>query len=273
MQTIELEKPRGPVGESVPRNDIDEKITGAAIYADDIRFGNDLLFARIKRSPHPHALVKSIDTSKAKALPGVKVVVTGDDFPGHIGLYLKDRHIFARDRVRFVGEAVAGVAAVSEELAEKAVTSCEKIIKELEERRIDHFGDDDQLLGPVDGFLDAVQVVPDRGIRRNFKLGGLGEDQDRLQEIRKVVRNRTGQPAHGLQSLGMDELLFQIFAIGQILPGLDNADRMALLITKSNDRAVQPASGITQLRDAHLEFGCVRGRFQELRPGGLPLAL
>ncbi len=121
MQTIELEKPRGPVGESVPRNDIDEKITGAAIYADDIRFGNDLLFARIKRSPHPHALVKSIDTSKAKALPGVKVVVTGDDFPGHIGLYLKDRHIFARDRVRFVGEAVAGVAAVSEEIAEKAV--------------------------------------------------------------------------------------------------------------------------------------------------------
>ena len=91
----------------MPRNDIDEKITGAAIYADDIRFGNDLLFARIKRSPHPHALVKSIDTSKAKALPGVKVVVTGDDFPGHIGLYLKDRHIFARDRVRFVGEAVA----------------------------------------------------------------------------------------------------------------------------------------------------------------------
>ena len=81
MQPTELEKPRGPVGESVPRNDVAEKLTGAAIYADDIRFGNDLLYARIKRSPHPHALITSIDTSKAAALPGVKVIVTGDDFP------------------------------------------------------------------------------------------------------------------------------------------------------------------------------------------------
>lgn len=132
MQPIEREKTRGPVGQSVPRNDIDEKITGAAIYADDIRFGADLLFARIKRSPHPHALIKSIDASKALALPGVKVVVTGHDFPNHIGLYLKDRHIFARDRVRFVGEAVAGVAAVSEEIAEKAVGLIEVAYEPLE---------------------------------------------------------------------------------------------------------------------------------------------
>ena len=109
------------IGQSVPRLDAYEKVTGAAIYADDIRFGNDLLHARIKRSPYPHALIKSIDISKAEALPGVKAVVTGKDFPGYIGLYLKDKHIFAIDRVRFVGEAVAGVAAVSEEIADKAV--------------------------------------------------------------------------------------------------------------------------------------------------------
>jgi CO/xanthine dehydrogenase Mo-binding subunit len=109
------------IGQDMPRVDVHEKVTGAALYADDIQFGNSLLHARIKRSPHPHALIKKIDVSKAETLPGVKVIVTGADFPNYIGLYLKDKFIFARDRVRFVGEAVAGVAAVSEEIAEKAV--------------------------------------------------------------------------------------------------------------------------------------------------------
>ena len=84
-----------PIGESVTRVDALEKVTGAAIYADDFQFGPGLLFARIVRSPHPHALIKKIDTSKAKALPGVKAVVTGEDFPGYLGLYLQDRNIFA----------------------------------------------------------------------------------------------------------------------------------------------------------------------------------
>ena len=110
-----------PIGESKPRIDAEVKVTGAALYADDIQFGAGLLYARIKRSPHPHARIKSIDTSQAKALPGVKAVVTGEDFPGYIGLYLRDRHIFCREYVRYVGDPVAGVAAVSQEIAEKAL--------------------------------------------------------------------------------------------------------------------------------------------------------
>ncbi len=113
--------PSAPVGESKPRIDAREKVTGAAIYTDDLQFGNALLHARIKRSPHPHALIKRIDVSKAQALPGVKAVVTGEDFPGYIGLYLQDRFIFCRDRVRYVGDPVVGVAAISEEIAQKAL--------------------------------------------------------------------------------------------------------------------------------------------------------
>ena len=109
------------IGKNVPRIDLQEKAAGEALFTDDIQFGNKLLHARIKRSPHPHALIKSIDTSQAENLPGVKAVVTGEDFVGRIGLYLKDRHIFARNRVRYVGEPVAGVAAVTEEIAERAV--------------------------------------------------------------------------------------------------------------------------------------------------------
>lgn len=112
---------RSPVGENSPRIDAYEKITGAAVFADDIQFGKNLLYARIKRSPHPHALIKKIDVSKARSLLGVKAVVTGEDFPGFIGLYLQDRHIFCRERARYVGDPIAGVAAVTEEIAEKAV--------------------------------------------------------------------------------------------------------------------------------------------------------
>ena len=103
----------GPVGQSTTRVDAREKVTGAAVYTDDLQFGNALLYARIKRSPHPHAFIKKIDISKAKVLPGVKAVVTVEDYPGYIGLYLQDRFIFCRDRVRYVGDPVAGVAAIS----------------------------------------------------------------------------------------------------------------------------------------------------------------
>lgn len=115
------DNPLAPVGESVVRLDAYEKVIGEAQFADDIQFGPGLLHARIKRSPHPHAKILGIDYSKALALPGVKAVVTGESTPGFIGLYLKDRHVFCTDRVRFVGDPVAGVAAESEEIAEKAL--------------------------------------------------------------------------------------------------------------------------------------------------------
>ena len=109
-----------PVGKSVPRVDAYEKVTGAAKYVDDMAFGPGLYYGKLVRSPYAHARIKSVDVSKALAMPGVKAVVTGEDTPKPIGLYLKDRLIFAKDRVRFVGEPVAGVVAIDEETAEKA---------------------------------------------------------------------------------------------------------------------------------------------------------
>lgn len=121
MKSAALQPTASPIGEDVPRIDARQKVTGAAVFADDIQFGDSLLHARIKRSPHPHALIRKIDTTRARALPGVKAVVTGEDFPGYIGLYLQDRYIFCRDRVRYVGDPVAGVAAVSPEIAHQAL--------------------------------------------------------------------------------------------------------------------------------------------------------
>ena len=126
------EKITNPVGASLPRKDVYEKVTGTAVYTDDIQFGNKLLHARAVRSPYPHALIKRIDTSKAEKLPGVKAVVTGKDFPNRMGLYLQDKTIFAIDRVRYLGDPVAAVAAISDEIAMKAAALVEVEYEELE---------------------------------------------------------------------------------------------------------------------------------------------
>jgi CO/xanthine dehydrogenase Mo-binding subunit len=119
------------VGTSPPRIEGREKVTGAAQYVDDIQFGPNLLHAKLKRSTIPHGKIVRLDISKAKALPGVRVIVTGNDFPGYTGLYLRDRRIFALDRVRFVGEPVAAVAADSEEVAVRAADLIEVEYEEM----------------------------------------------------------------------------------------------------------------------------------------------
>lgn len=142
-----------PVGKSVPRIDVFEKVTGAAIYADDMQFGPGLYHGRLVRSPLAHALIKGIDASKALALPGVKAVITGADVPQNIGLYLVDRPILARDRVRYVGEPVAGVVASSEEIAVEAAALVEVEYEELP-----------AVFDPVEGAKpDAPLLHPDLG--------------------------------------------------------------------------------------------------------------
>ncbi len=120
-----------PVGKSVPRIDMYDKVTGSATFADDMQFGPGLYYGRLVRSPHAHALIKRVNVAKAMEVSGVKAIVTGADVPNNIGLYLIDRPIFARERVRYVGEPVAGVVATSEEIAEEAAQLVEVDYEEL----------------------------------------------------------------------------------------------------------------------------------------------
>jgi len=108
------------VGKSVVRVDGLAKVAGAAQYVDDMDFGSGLLHAVVVESTQAHALIKKISTSAAKKAPGVIRVVTGKDFPYMFGLYMKDRYIFAQDRVRFVGEQIAAVIAETPEAALRA---------------------------------------------------------------------------------------------------------------------------------------------------------
>ncbi|MEJ2734637.1 MAG: xanthine dehydrogenase family protein molybdopterin-binding subunit [Anaerolineae bacterium] len=120
-----------PVGKSVPRIDMYDKVTGSATFADDMQFGPGLYYGRLVRSPHAHALIKRVNVAKAMEVSGVKAIVTGADVPNNIGLYLIDRPILARERVRYVGEPVAGVVAISEEIAEEAAQLVEVDYEEL----------------------------------------------------------------------------------------------------------------------------------------------
>lgn len=120
----------GYVGEGVARLDGIEKVTGQALYVHDIKL-QGMLYAKIKTSPYAHALIKSIDVSKAKALPGVKAVLTGKDAYQKLGIYMIDRPILAWHKVRYFGEAVAAVAAIDIETAEKAIELIEVVYEEL----------------------------------------------------------------------------------------------------------------------------------------------
>ena len=112
------------VGNSIPRVDGIEKVTGEAQYVQDMS-SKGMLYAKLKTSPYAHALIKNIDVSMARSLPGVKEVLTGKQAYQKLGIYIVDKSILAVDKVRYFGEAVAAVAAVSLDIAEKAVNLIE----------------------------------------------------------------------------------------------------------------------------------------------------
>jgi len=110
------------VGKALRKVDATAKVVGATKFADDVALPR-MLYAKLLRSPHPHARILGIDPSRAAALAGVKAVLTGKDLPIPFGILpvSQDEHALAPDKVRFVGDPVAAVAAVSEETASAAL--------------------------------------------------------------------------------------------------------------------------------------------------------
>ena len=123
--------PSSIIGASVGRVEGTEKVNGTAIYGADVHFA-DALWGKILRSPYPHARIKSIDTSKAWKVPGVKAIVTGKDEPEHYqGKSIRDIPVLCWDKVRYIGDKVAAVAAESRDAAEEAVNLIDVDYEEL----------------------------------------------------------------------------------------------------------------------------------------------
>jgi len=114
------------IGKPLPKVDSLGKTTGRARYTEDLVLP-EMLFGRLLRSPHPHARIVRIDTSRARAIPGVRAVLTGQDLPIKYGILpvSQDETALAADVVRYVGEPVAAVAADDEETAERALENIE----------------------------------------------------------------------------------------------------------------------------------------------------
>lgn len=174
------------IGASLPRLDAREKVTGKAVYADDIKMDN-MLHGALLRSPYPHALIKRIDVSKAKSLRGVKDVVVGTDTPqikyGNWRLIpeSQDEYALAVDRVRFVGDEVAAVCALDRDTAERAL---ELIEVEYEELPAMYTVEDSMSEGaiPIHDYCPSnVSVV------REIKYGDTEEAFARSEYIREDV--------------------------------------------------------------------------------------
>ena len=141
------------VGKPVPRLEAREKVAGRALYTDDLSRPNMLHAAQLA-SPYAHARIVSVDTGAAAALPGVKAVLTGRDFPrNYTGMFLMDQLPLAVDKVRYAGEPVAAVAAEDLATAREALRLIDVDYEEL-----------DAVFDPVEALRpDAPVIHEDRG--------------------------------------------------------------------------------------------------------------
>ncbi|HWP56509.1 MAG TPA: xanthine dehydrogenase family protein molybdopterin-binding subunit [Candidatus Acidoferrales bacterium] len=119
------------VGAPVPRAEGPDKVSGCAIYAADVKLPG-LCWGKILRSPYAHARIRRIDASRAEKLSGVIAVVTGRDIPGrYMGKMIRDMPVLCWDRVRFIGDRVAAVAAETADIAEEALSLIDVEYEEL----------------------------------------------------------------------------------------------------------------------------------------------
>jgi len=175
------------IGTRPVRHDGVDKVTGRAVYGADIQIAG-LIHGRVLRSPHAHARIKSIDTSKAAALPGVEAVITGADLPdpgnrtvelgeGAINLGHLSRNCLAREKVLYKGHAVAAVAAVTAHVAEEAL----KLIHVEYE--------------PLPPVLDVREAMKDGAplLHEDLRTQSLGQASEKPSNIAKHLQFKVGE--------------------------------------------------------------------------------
>ena len=197
------------VGTRPVRPDGVPKVTGAAKFGADYHLPG-MLYAKVLRSPHAHARICTIDTSRAEALPGVKAVMTGSDLPDHpfayvgpdrlaVNFWHVTRNIMAREKVLYEGHAVAAVAAISAVIANRALA-----LIEVDYEVLPHVIDVEEAMAedaPLlfeDMFTRGVDPAPDRASnvskRVGFEIGDLDAGFAEADEI--VEKHYRTAPIH-----------------------------------------------------------------------------
>lgn len=189
-----VESPYKVIGARVERYDAADKVTGRAQYGADIRLPN-MLYGKVLRSPHAHAYIRSIDTSAAEALPGVKAVVTAADLPdaadkmvdigegGAANLRYQSNNVLAKDKVLYFGHAVAAVCATNPHVAEEALALI----------RVDY-----DVLTPVLDVREAMK--PDAPIlHANLRTDEMGQKGDAASNIASHLQHVLGDVEQGFR--------------------------------------------------------------------------
>ncbi|HSL65703.1 MAG TPA: molybdopterin cofactor-binding domain-containing protein [Gaiellaceae bacterium] len=193
-QKLEL----GRIGLRLPRTDGAPKTTGEFAFSSDL-FAAGMLWGRTLRSPHPHARILSIDLAEALASPGVHAVLTHEDVPGakRYGLEFPDQPVLGFDRVRYVGEPVALVAAEHPEQARRAA---ERIRVEYE---------------PLEPVVDMERALEQPPIHEQRWTDGHGYREDDRPNVVRTIVIRHGDPdaqgdvsVSGVYELGMQDQAF-----------------------------------------------------------------
>jgi CO/xanthine dehydrogenase Mo-binding subunit len=169
------------IGKRMPRVDSRTKVMGKAKYTADLKLPG-MLVGKVLRSPLAHARILSIDTTKAESLPGVKAVVTGKDTEGvkwGVFAYTRDQQFIQTEKVRYIGDEVAGVAAVDEETALKALDLIDVEYEELP-----------AVFDPMEAMVSETELIhedfPDNvNIHVNIDTGNVDENFAQAHYIRE----------------------------------------------------------------------------------------
>ena len=202
-----MQKDDKVIGEKFQKVEALEKAVGSLKYAGDIFFSN-CLHAKVLRSPHPHAIIKRIDTTRAESLKGVKAVITHKDVPKiptwHNALYVFPAQCFdsyiLEEKVRHVGDRVAAVAAVSPEVAEEAIELIEieyEILPAVFDRIKTMEADAPAIHDSVKRGDDKVEVKNNILATRDIQIGdvekGFGEADVIVENVFETSRPNNAQ--------------------------------------------------------------------------------
>ena len=225
------------------------KGTGREAYTDDLALPG-MLHAKLLRSPHPHARIVSLDAQHTTQIPGVYAVITGADLPTPYGIipWTRDEHALALDKVRFIGDAVACVAAVDEETANAALDAIEVEYEELP-----------FYLDPEEALTDQAAAVPIHDSKREGRNGNVtkkvelefGRVDDLMGESEVVVEgdyffhgttHAPIEPHCAIGNLDADGLL-TVWSSTQVPHYLQRELARVLELDVARIRVVQPAVG------------------------------
>ena len=209
------------VGRPIPKVDAIDKVTGRHRYPLDVTLPG-MLWGKVLRSPYPHARIVRIDTAAAAAMPGVVAVVTARDLPRkRIGNVIKDQEVLATDTVRYAGEPVAAVAAISEAVAEAA---CRAIGVEYDELPA-VFEVDDAIAPGAPIVHEALGTYEIRGVTTSATLPFLSPQAG--TNICHHFKLRHGDVAEGFRQADQvfeDEFSFQMIHHAPLEPHSSLAD-------------------------------------------------